>query len=567
MAQGDYVGISIREALKRINAPDNGWYLPITQRQFVWGARESSEGYICLLVDSLLRGFPIGGLILWETTKPVDYRRFHTDYSVGSVEMHADPSTKEANKFLVYDGQQRLQTLYSVLYYTFNGRTLYFDLTFDFEKREIDETGFSFLNSHEQNINNNNPIISMPFLLRQSDSMSRKIEIEDLLLQGKEYSPELRKLIRINFGKLWDVFVADTIKSIAYFPVRSDKSDAVNEVFRRLNTGGIPLNQLELVLSKIKEVSPYFEERLWDLSRIIKKETGGYEFVSYEIVQIIYLLVFKTARVDSTRLKDKQKIDEMIRMLEDVKVVLPHFFKVFLFERFRINAKWLIARQQALLPLLVYCIILRNRGYYWEITKIDTRPLVTYFIKSQLCDWNTQTMVTLFSNLAMNAAENNRAFPLEEIAKNVKNRTSEVYSYQLESARWFSLKILTPNRQYIFAGRKPEIDHIFPQALHDKLPDNKEYRQRVDVLWNLQPVPAEFNNYKRTKCPVDFFKSDDGRKFLTSYDFLPQSLEDEAWNNEEAFIEFRKKKMIEFLKDKYGIELMPNPIPQESSNN
>ena len=150
MSQGNYEGISVRDAMDKINAKNNGWFLPNIQRQYVWGNRESSEEYICLLVDSLMRGFPIGGLVLWETDEPVPYREFLTDYEVGSVAKMV-PKEKWANhKFLVYDGQQRLQTLHSILYHRFNGRVLYYDLLFDPSENEIDETGFFFKNKDEE---------------------------------------------------------------------------------------------------------------------------------------------------------------------------------------------------------------------------------------------------------------------------------------------------------------------------------------------------------------------------------------------------------------------------------
>ena len=118
MAQGNYEGISIRDAMDRINATNNGWYLPNIQRQYVWGSRDSSEEYICLLVDSLLRGFPIGGLVLWETDSPIPYREFLRDYEVGSVAKIVAEERWGNAKSLVYDGQQRLQTLYSILHHT-----------------------------------------------------------------------------------------------------------------------------------------------------------------------------------------------------------------------------------------------------------------------------------------------------------------------------------------------------------------------------------------------------------------------------------------------------------------
>jgi len=55
-----YLSISIREVVANLN---NGWFLPPVQRPYVWGSRYESEKYICNLFDSLVRGYPIGGII------------------------------------------------------------------------------------------------------------------------------------------------------------------------------------------------------------------------------------------------------------------------------------------------------------------------------------------------------------------------------------------------------------------------------------------------------------------------------------------------------------------------
>ena len=61
-------------------------------------------------------------------------------------------------------------------------------------------------------------------------------------------------------------------------------------------------------------------------------------------------------------------------------------------------------------------------------------------------------MVTQFSRCAIECAQNNRPFPLDEITQIAidKNRTGDVFFYQLEGPIWFSLKILTPGREYLF---------------------------------------------------------------------------------------------------------------------
>lgn len=558
MPQGNYEGISVRDAMDRINAKNNGWFLPNIQRQYVWGNRESSEEYICLLVDSLMRGFPIGGLVLWETDEPVPYREFLTDYEVGSVAKIV-PKEKWANhKFLVYDGQQRLQTLHSILYHRFNGRVLYYDLLFDPHENEIDETGFFFKNKNEEVAGT---CIPLPELTGKS-SGEEKIQLRRRLTKDDSLTEKQLNLIETNFDRLWSVFVGTELRSIAYFPIKSNSPAAVNEVFRRLNTGGISLTQLEMVLAKIKEISPYFEEELGALSKRIKEATGtpGYSFSAHEIVQLIYLIVFQTTRVDEERVRTGN-LQELVDMLKWVQEVLPHFFKYFFFEGFRINAKWLILRHQAVLPILAYFVTLAKNGFKWKPEQIDVTNVRTYFIKSQLCDWNTQTMVTQFSRCAIESANDGCSFPLDEITQIAidKNRTGDVFFYQLEGPIWFSLKILTPGREYLFDEQSPEIDHIFPKNLHKDMLDEAEYRERVDILWNMQPAPAGVNNHKRAQHPRDFFNSSEGNPYVKDYDFLPD-LADELWDDAVRFIEHRKLRMVDFMRTRYKVDIKENPL-------
>jgi len=84
-------------------------------------------------------------------------------------------------------------------------------------------------------------------------------------------------LIGQNVSALWDIFVDTDHKPIAYFSVRANTQKEVNEVFRRLNTGGVSLTQLELVLGKIKAVYSDYEERLWTLAERIEKDAGSVE--------------------------------------------------------------------------------------------------------------------------------------------------------------------------------------------------------------------------------------------------------------------------------------------------
>jgi len=71
-----YLGISVKEVVENVNANVNGWFLPSVQRPYVWGSRYESEKYIAKLFDSILRGYPIGGFIVWNNNNEMPYREF-----------------------------------------------------------------------------------------------------------------------------------------------------------------------------------------------------------------------------------------------------------------------------------------------------------------------------------------------------------------------------------------------------------------------------------------------------------------------------------------------------------
>ena len=546
-----YAGISVREALDKLNAPNSGWFLPQVQRQYVWGARHESEDYVCLLLDSLLKRYPIGGVVLWETDQKVPYRRFVGDYAPGQFAYRVDEGLWGAPKALVYDGQQRLQTLYSVLRHRFNGRVLHYDLLFDPSSAESDETGFLFRDASSAP---EARYLRMTELSCMRCNENEKVNLEDsTLLAGDERNTKLR--IRRNLSALWDIFVDTNIKSIAYFLVKADTPKEVNEVFRRLNTGGVALTQLELVFGKIKAIQSDYEEKLWALSEKIAKQSGGIDFSSTAVLQFFYLLVKNTIRIEEGRLESSD-IQAFQDVLQDDTEPLVELFSGYLKGLLNINHASIVPRWLTVLPIAAYLIARKRHGHEWRIRALgapELQQIHQYFLLSQFCDWNTQTMVNAFARETVAAGSAGKAFPLEKIRQIAieKNRTGELHEYQLLSQPWLATKVLMPSRSYIFHDSKPQVDHIFPINLTGR---DEAYQEAVDVLWNFQPMPAEVNNYKRARHPQEFFKSEDGRKYWASYDFIPKA-DDALWDDHLAFVVDRKQKMLDSLNSLYGLKL------------
>jgi uncharacterized protein with ParB-like and HNH nuclease domain len=98
--------------------------LPAMQRPFVW-----KEDRIYRLIDSLLRGFPIGAVMLWKTSTVQRFRRLPRDVETETVEVfNFETSTDSGNKYLVLDGQQRLTSLFAAFKGTYNHKKLFIDV-------------------------------------------------------------------------------------------------------------------------------------------------------------------------------------------------------------------------------------------------------------------------------------------------------------------------------------------------------------------------------------------------------------------------------------------------------
>jgi uncharacterized protein with ParB-like and HNH nuclease domain len=569
-----YDGISIKEAISKINSDNGGWFLPAIQRPYVWGSRYESEQYICKLFDSIFRGYPIGGLILWNTAEKIAYREFVGNFENGIVpKLVEEGQYGRSDKWLVYDGQQRMQTLYSCLKYTFNDKILIFNLLFDFKnKQDPQDTPFAFV---EKNIKFSSHYLKMNELFIKQ--IGDKTNFRMNLISELKLSLEEKIIIENNIDKLWDVFVSNNNKSLAFFKIQSTDEDEVNEIFERLNSGGMALSLSDLLFSKIKgektSNSSYydFEEKLQLASKSIFSATGnGYSFGAYNILQLLNLIVKGRVRVDPKVVKP----DELLSfpsVWEDLKKPMNDFFIQYLWGQFKINNASIIPRKITLLPIMLYFYEIYKKGFEFKnFEQINLIKINQYFIKSQVNDWSLQSYIDNFAKIIIDISNENKEslfdFPLEKIEKKIeetKQRSIVISTERFASYLWFSLKILTPARIYHFdpdiQGRfNPEIDHIFPRKLVNM---GDEYKKEVDVIWNMQPVGGDINGYKLNHHPKEFF-SDNlvdsknqniiGSKYLKDYDFMP-TLKSSDWDNYSILIENRKNLMKKYMKDVYKL--------------
>ncbi|WP_341918890.1 DUF262 domain-containing protein [Polaromonas sp. YR568] len=193
--------------------------LPMFQREFVWEKEQSAK-----LIDSILKGFPIGTFIFWKTKDELR--------SYKEVGNHKLPETDKGDYVqYILDGQQRITSLYAIrkgIRITKDGKVvdycdIFINLDYDPETDEqivvTEKTnGKSYVSVHD--------VLSKPlgtFYRTLSQSQADQVELYK------------NKLTNYDFSTI-------TIKD---YPI-----EVACEVFSRINTGGKTLSVFEVMVAK-----------------------------------------------------------------------------------------------------------------------------------------------------------------------------------------------------------------------------------------------------------------------------------------------------------------------------
>lgn len=272
---GEYEkAISIKEAIDAINNRD--YLLPAIQRKFVWSSHQ-----ICVLFDSIMRGYPINTFMMWEIKSDQiknDYKFYEFLKFFCQRFNEENPHVKTNASFkdfkAIIDGQQRLTSLYIGLSSTYAykqprvwwpssrdeevlpPRKLYLDLMQPV-KSEDDESlmhyNFRFLTDKQCNDSKSeNPLKHYWFCLHEILEMPQvdggnhvwnkitKPYLEKCGLTENEFAQD-------TLSQLYDVI--RTQKIIHYFNESSQEIDHVLDVFIRTNSGGTKLDFSDLLMS------------------------------------------------------------------------------------------------------------------------------------------------------------------------------------------------------------------------------------------------------------------------------------------------------------------------------
>jgi hypothetical protein len=293
--------------------------LPAMQRPFVW-----KEDRIYRLVDSLLRGFPIGALMLWKTSTVQRFRRLPRDLDTETAEVFTfETSTDTSNKYLVLDGQQRLTSLFAAFKGTYNHKRLFIDV----------------LSGSPEGKDPGNEYYDCQFLsmteassLTSSNGGSRRfyMPIQDLIKINPVHAASAAhkkaqelKLSESESERMTDIFIrCATIlgnsKSLQVITVDEDPShvtpiEEILEIFVRVNSGGLVLQKSDLLMSlldlKWNDIQPELQKLVRDINA-----SRPFAFTRDDVLKSLLLAEGAETRFDKL-VSDRKQVEQLASRL------------------------------------------------------------------------------------------------------------------------------------------------------------------------------------------------------------------------------------------------------------
>jgi hypothetical protein len=254
-----YERSTIIAELSRIQ--DRALILPDIQRDFVWPAAR-----IYRLLDSILRGYPFGTLLYWNTRDEIQYRAFTQEWRPGLRPVYqVKPAGTRGT--VVLDGQQRLQSLYLAVFGSYEGKVMHVDLLSGLPVVDVSQLRYrcEFLAAGEDTFGRNAERAGQVYWVPLRDiacigSRQRlsSVRTDYLVHLGLANNSEEGARLTANLDNLYHAFRSDEL--LTHYSIDRDygssgqptRADEILEIFARVNSGGQLRTSADLMFSLLK---------------------------------------------------------------------------------------------------------------------------------------------------------------------------------------------------------------------------------------------------------------------------------------------------------------------------
>ncbi len=530
--------VTVGEILQGIHHKE--YLLPAIQREFVWDADQVRR-----LVDSLMRGYPIGSFLIWkvnpETAKSYVFYDFLTDFHARDHPYASRAVVPGGQGVLaVLDGQQRLTALNIAVYGSlavkkkyawwsstdaFPKKRLYLNLLADADPDDLGlRYDLRFLTDEEAAHEPGDPDKWYPVARVMEIANSGPAMLAEVAARGFSDTAQATDA----YQRLYDLYQAfRMVKPINYYLETDQNPDKVLDIFVRVNSGGTTLSYSDLLLSMATNQWQHRDAREEVRALVQQLNTGGPREFSFskDVVLKTALLIADVDvrfRVSNFTQDNMKKVEATWDQTRDALLRAATLLDTFGFSSRTLTA-------DSVLLLLAY--YLHRRGladsYLHSTTDAGDRLAAQNWVTRSLVKrgiWGSG-LDTLLTRLRRTIDEHGRnGFPVTDLERDMTalgkslsfdpTEIDELLEMRYGGQRTFAvLSLLYPG---LDLTKEFHEDHVFPRSrftakrLADAgIPpgDIESYRDAVDCLPNLQLLAGIPNVEKQAKLPSKWLAS------------------------------------------------------------
>lgn len=445
--------------------------LPAMQRPFVW-----QDERITRLIDSLLRGFPLGTALLWKTGTVQRFRRFQKDV-LPNAGITADfESGVSTERYLVLDGQQRLQSLYAAVLGTYAGKRLFLDaLSGQRGEKDPGDTYWDarFLTEKEAQALNEWPrtakkgpadrqyFVRFHDLTRLPPARAGVVATQ----RAAEIGLDAAQATRLTGAYLQCATAlasagALQVHLIDEYSTEPMPVEEILEVFVRVNSGGLVLQKSDLLMSlldlKWNDVQPELFRAVQEIN-----ESRPFKMSRDDLLKSLLLAAGSETRFDrlvSDRVRVEKLASDMPTLLPPV-VTAWKSLTALLMDECKITSERLFrGGRNSLLPFVLYFINNPSPG------PAERRRIATA-VYMALMSGVFASAEARMGSFARKECGQDKSFPLEKLARLVQQHYG-IASLEDLLSRHLDLTLNIAHGGITLDNNPDELqrDHIFPRA-------------------------------------------------------------------------------------------------------
>ena len=440
--------MQIRQIIDKIN--DNQLFVPAFQREYVWKRADAKA-----LFSSLIKRYPTGTLLTWETTQPPELK--------GRVKYKSDMGAVK----LILDGQQRITTIYIIVegknppYYRSE------EIKNDVSGLYVNIQTLELEYFKKQTMENN------PLWVDLTSVFRGKIKASDIRKELKNrgtLTDDLEDLIDENFEAVRSVMDREFPEQI--IPVAASIKEAI-DIFYIVNASGVNLTDAELALAQISGYWP--EARDLFKAKLFALEKQGFvfklDFIIFALLAVTHGLGSDMKRLHGAENEETiraawKKLDEQV--LDYVVTILRTH--AYVDHSDEINSVF------ALIPFIAYVY----KSPTGKLSEGEIKKAVKWFYYSQLRQrYVSQTPTKLDKDLSvvrssgepfgelLGIIEQERSLEISEsefIGRDIRHPLFSLMRWYFKSQNAICLGTGVSLRQNMGKKYVLEKDHIFPYA-------------------------------------------------------------------------------------------------------